>query len=152
MGQTGQIVERKDMRIVGGDHEVAFLACECPHRRYVRIDQSLEQLRQNRLGRTLLAGYRQQWIRAAGSQCCQEPSHHQDKVVSIAQIEERDESLNGPAWLGDWKWQHARRSPEAHRRRADDAPAIGADLDGAPEVVGEIEIDLASMLGEAHMY
>jgi hypothetical protein len=42
MGQARQIVERKDMRIVGGDHEVAFLALECPHRRHVRVDQSLE--------------------------------------------------------------------------------------------------------------
>jgi hypothetical protein len=41
MGQAGQIVEGKDMRIVGGDHEVAFLACERPHWRHVRVDQSL---------------------------------------------------------------------------------------------------------------
>src|SRR5262245_25761589 len=45
MGQTGQVVERKHMRIVGGDHQIAFLARKRPHRRHVGIDQILEQLR-----------------------------------------------------------------------------------------------------------
>jgi hypothetical protein len=45
----------------------------------------------------------------------------------------------------------ARRSAEAYRRRADDAPTVGADLDGAPAFIGEIEMDLAGMLGEADM-
>jgi hypothetical protein len=53
--------------------------------------------------------------------------------------------------LGDWQRQHARRSAEAHRRRADDAPSVGSDLDGAPALIGEIEIDVAGMLRQANM-
>ena len=45
MGQTGQIVERKHMRIVGGDHQVALLAHKRPYRRHVGINQILEQLK-----------------------------------------------------------------------------------------------------------
>jgi hypothetical protein len=58
MWQTGKIVESKDMRIVGGNEEVAFLARERSHGRHVGIDQVLEQLRKNRLDGSLLAGYR----------------------------------------------------------------------------------------------
>ena len=47
--------------------------------------------------------------------------------------------------------EHARRPAEAHRRRADDAPALRSDLDRAPAVIGEIEIDVPRMLGEADM-
>src|SRR5260221_8143228 len=90
MGQAGQIVEGKHMRIVGGDDEVAFFARERPHRRHVWVDQILEELRKN-------------------------------------------------------------RAAEAHGWRADDAPAVGSDLDGAPALIGEIEIDAAGMLREANM-
>src|SRR5947208_9754168 len=55
MGQVGQIVEGEHMRIVGSEDEVAFLAREWPHRRHGRVNQSLEQLRMNRIGRALLA-------------------------------------------------------------------------------------------------
>ena len=47
--------------------------------------------------------------------------------------------------------EHARRPAEAHRRRADDAPALRSDLDRAPGVISEIEIDVAGMFGEANM-
>jgi hypothetical protein len=53
--------------------------------------------------------------------------------------------------LGHWQRQHTRRSAKAHGRRADDAPSVGSDLDGAPAVIGEIEIDVAGMLREANM-
>jgi hypothetical protein len=50
-----------------------------------------------------------------------------------------------------WQRQHARCSAKAHRRRADDAPSVGSDLDGAPALIGEIEIDVALVLREANM-
>src|SRR5262249_50483256 len=84
------------------------------------------------------------------SQCCQQPSHHQDKVVSAGQIEKGCELLDGAACLGHWQRQHARRAAEAHGRRADDAPSAGSDLDGAPVFIGEIEIDVAGMLRYAN--
>jgi hypothetical protein len=52
--------------------------------------------------------------------------------------------------LGDWQRQHPRRATEAHRRRADDAPSVGSDLDGAPVFIGEIEIDVAGVLRQAN--
>jgi hypothetical protein len=52
-------------------------------------------------------------------------------------------------WL--WQRQHAGRPAEAHRRRADDAPALRSDLDRTPALIGEIEIDVAIVFGEANM-
>ena len=52
--------------------------------------------------------------------------------------------------MGDRQRQYARRAAEAHRRRADDAPSVGSDLDGAPALIGEIEIDAAGMLRQAN--
>jgi hypothetical protein len=49
------------------------------------------------------------------------------------------------------QWQHAGRPAKAHGRRADEAPALRSDLDRAPAFIGEIEIDVAVMFGEAHM-
>jgi hypothetical protein len=59
------------------------------------------------------------------------------------------ELLDGATSLRQWQRQHARCSAEAHGRQADDAPSVGPDLDGAPTVIGEIEIDVTPMLGEA---
>ena len=47
--------------------------------------------------------------------------------------------------------QHAGRPTEAHRRPADHAPALRSDLDRAPAFIGEIEVDVAGMFGEANM-
>src|SRR5439155_10703585 len=116
------------------------------------VDQILEQLRKNRLGRPLLAGDREDGIGAAGPQGCQQPSHDQDKVVSAGQIEKRCEILDGAACFRCWQRQHARRSAEAHWWRADDPPSVGSDLDGAPALIGEVEIDVAGVLGEANMH
>jgi hypothetical protein len=38
------------MAVVGRNHQLAFLAGECSHRRGVRINQSFEQLRDNGFG------------------------------------------------------------------------------------------------------
>jgi hypothetical protein len=51
--------------------------------------------------------------------------------------------------LGRWQRQHAWGAAEAHGWQADDAPAVGSDFDGAPALIGEIEIDVAGMLREA---
>ena len=40
---------------------------------------------------------------------------------------------------------------EADRRTSKHAPSIGSDLDRAPLLIGEIEIDVAGMLGDADM-
>src|SRR5258708_32204717 len=87
---------------------------------------------------------------AVGSECGQRPSPHGDKAVAAGQMEKGCELLEGAASWGDWQRQHARRAAEAHRRRADDAPSVGSDLDGAPGFVGEIKIDVAGMLRQAN--
>ena len=65
VGQAGEIIEGEQIAVVGGDHQLALLARERPHRGGVGVDQRLEQLGEDGLGRALLAGYRQQRIRAA---------------------------------------------------------------------------------------
>ena len=55
------------MTIAGRDKEIAFFAWRRPDRRGVRIDQGSEDFREDGLGRTLLAGYRQQRVGAAMS-------------------------------------------------------------------------------------
>jgi hypothetical protein len=52
--------------------------------------------------------------------------------------------------LENWQRQHARRAAKAHGRRADDAPSVGSNLNGAPALIGEIEIDVAGMLRQAN--
>ena len=59
VGQAGQIVEREQIAVIGGNHQLALLARERPHRGGIGIDQRLEQLGEDGLGRALLARYRQ---------------------------------------------------------------------------------------------
>ena len=47
--------------------------------------------------------------------------------------------------------QHADWAAEADRRASNHAPSIWSDLDHAPLLIGEIEIDVAGMLGDADM-
>src|SRR5262245_36761934 len=103
MGQAEQIIEGKDMRIVGGDHEVAFFARECPHRSYVRVDQSLEELRKNGLGRALLAGYCP--VQDRGRPPAVSPTGRPPPVQGRCgcEIEKRCELLDGAACLRYWQ-------------------------------------------------
>ena len=81
--QAGEIIEGEEMAVVSRDHQLAFLAGECSHRRGVRIDQGPEQFGKNGLRRALLARYCQQRIRAAEPECCQKPSNNQNEVVAV---------------------------------------------------------------------
>src|SRR5262249_61529446 len=99
--------------------------------------------------RALLARYRQERVGATGSQRPQQPGHDQYEVISARKIEERIKGFNRSALLRLRQRQHARWSAEAHWRASDHAPSIGSDVDGAPLLISEIEIDVAIMLGDA---
>ena len=45
--------------------------------------------------------------------------------------------------------KYASWAEEADRRTSDDPPSVGSNLDGTPVLIGEIEIDVSSMLGDA---
>jgi hypothetical protein len=47
----------------------------------------------------------------------------------------------------DGEGQHSGGPAEAHGRASDHPPAIGSDVDGAPMLVGEIEVDVSVALG-----
>jgi hypothetical protein len=49
--------------------------------------------------------------------------------------------------VGSGSMPAARRKP--HRRTRNDFPAIGGDLDGAPELIGKVQVDAAVMLTSA---
>jgi hypothetical protein len=98
--QAGQIVERKHMRIVGGDHEVAFFARECPRRGHVGIDQALEHFRQDSLCRPLLTGYRKQWIGPAGSQSGQQPGEINTKSFRLERLRNGKSASSDPPCSG----------------------------------------------------
>ncbi len=47
--------------------------------------------------------------------------------------------------------QYAGWPAEAHRRASNHAPSIRSDVDGAPLLISEIEIDVAGVFGDAVM-
>ena len=51
--------------------------------------------------------------------------------------------------LGYGQRQHPGGPAEAHRRAFDDPPSVRSDVDGAPVLIGEIEVDVSGMLGGA---
>jgi hypothetical protein len=59
------------------------------------------------------------------------------------------EGFNRPALLRQRQRQHAGWPAEAYRRTSNHAPSIGPDLDCAPVLISKIEVDVASMLGDA---
>ena len=65
VGQGGKVVEGEEIAVVGRNHQLALLAREPPHGGDIGVDQRLEQLREDGLGRALLAGYRQNGIGTA---------------------------------------------------------------------------------------
>ena len=65
VGQAGEIVECEEIAVIGGNHQLALLARERPHRGGIGIDQRLEQLGEDGLCGALLARYRQKGIRTA---------------------------------------------------------------------------------------
>ena len=107
---------------------------------------ALSSLERTVLAEPCSARYCEEGIRTAGSQCGQQPSDNQDKVISARQIEERLEGLNRAASLGEGQGQHPGRPTKAHRRTFDQPPSIGSDVDGMPVLVGKIEVDVAGVL------
>src|SRR3984893_8701442 len=73
----------------------------------------------------------------------------QHKVISARKVEERLEGLNGPALLGYGQRQHPGGSAESHGRASHHLPSLGSDIDGAPVLIGKIEIDASGTLGGA---
>src|SRR5262249_30492370 len=64
-------------------------------------------------------------------------------------IEERIEGFDRPPLLRRRQRQHPGWPAEMDRRTFDDQPSVGSDLDGAPMLISEIEINVSSMLGDA---
>jgi hypothetical protein len=135
--------------VVGGNHQLAFLAGECPHRRGIGIDQRLEQFGKDGLRRPLLARDCQQWIRSAKSERRQQPRHDQHKIVSAWQIQKRAQRLDRASSFRGGDRQHACRPAKAHRWGFNDPPSIGSDFDGAPTFVSKVEIDAATLFADA---
>src|SRR5262249_30556863 len=77
------------------------------------------------------------------------PCHDQHKVVPARKIEKWIEGFDRRALLRHRQRQHPSRAAEADRRTSDRPPSVGSDLDGTPMLIGEIEIDVSSMLGDA---
>ena len=73
------------------------------------------------------------------------------KSSRLRQIEQRRELFERSSPLRHRQRQHAGRPAEAHRRLCNDPPALWADLDRPPGAIGEIEVDVALVLGDADM-
>ena len=149
--QARHIVEDEQVGVGGRDEEFAIVARQGAQRRGVGIDQRAQDLRHGRLGGALLAGEGEHRIRSVVEKRGQRPGDDQDEIAIGADIEERPEIVDRPAALGDRQREHARRPAKPHRRRVDDAPAGGADLDRAPPGVAKIEVELAVETGDAGM-
>jgi hypothetical protein len=70
-------------------------------------------------------------------------SDRQDSTVLLGlDVEERAQRRDRPAGYRCRQRPHPSGAAESHRRIVDDTPARGVDLDRAPRVVGEIEVEL----------
>ena len=81
----------------------------------------------------------------------QRPGDDQDEIAIGADVEKGPEIVDLSAAHRDRQREHARRPTKPHRRRVDDAPAAGVDLDRAPPGVAEIEVEFAVETGDAGM-
>jgi hypothetical protein len=97
----------------------------------------------------LFAGDGQDRIGTACSQRPQQPCHDQHEVVFTSKIQKRRQRLNGSAPQRERKWLHAGAAAEPDRRVLGDPPSVGADFDATPELIRQIEVDQAVLLGEA---
>jgi hypothetical protein len=85
------------------------------------------------------------------TQRAQQPCRDEDEIAPVRQIEQGRELFERSATLRHRERQHARRPAEAHRRLRHDPPAVRTDLGRPPGGVGEIEVDVALVLGGADM-
>ena len=97
----------------------------------------------------MFAGDGQDRKGAAGAQRPEQPGHDQHKVVLAGKIQKRRQRLNGSAPQRERKRLHAGAAAEPDRRVFGDPPSVGADFDATPELVRQIEVDQAVLLGEA---
>jgi hypothetical protein len=139
------------MRVAGANHELAFVACESAHRRDIGIDQSLEELAEDGLGRALFARDDEKRVGPLRSQRRQQPGEYQHEVVLDRQVEEATQSTERSATLGQRERQKAGRPAKAHWRLIDDPPTGGRDLNGAPTVIREIQVEAASVVCNAQV-
>jgi hypothetical protein len=78
-----------------GNHQLAFLSRQGPHKRGNGIDQGLEHFRQDGLGRTLLAGFCEQWIGPPGRSVANSQAMTNTKSFRL----ERYAGRLPPSWL-----------------------------------------------------
>ena len=94
-------------------------------------------------GACIMAG----WLRWFRSAAPRRPSDDEHEVVAIGKVQELPQFLNRPAPRRQRKRQHAGRATEPDRNVIGDPPSMRADLDAAPELIREIEVDPTIMLG-----
>ena len=71
--------------------------------------------------------------------------------VLVRKIEEGLQGFDRSAALRYRQRQHTRGSTEPHWRASEHSPAVGANRNGAPMLIGKIKIEPASMLGDARI-
>jgi hypothetical protein len=69
--------------------------------------------------------------------------------LSLARFKNGASASIDPPRSGERKWLHADAAPEPDRRVLGDPPSVKADFDAPPELIPQIKVDQAIVLGEA---
>ena len=77
---------------------------------------------------------------------------HEERKVGLIDIEIFPQKIERPAAGGHGEGQHPLGAPEGDRGLIDDFPAVGADLDGSPGRVAQVEIVRSGHVAHGHAH
>jgi hypothetical protein len=89
----------------------------------------------------MFSGEREDRVRALRSQRGKHPGDHKPKVVIRANVEKGTQHIDRTTADRRRERDHPWLTTKAHFGSIDHAPAAGRDLDSAPRLVGQIDVD-----------
>src|SRR6516164_3433561 len=135
------------MPVVCRDEQVAVFPRQGAQRRGVGVNQLAQHACKSRFGRAVLADEIKNRIRASLAQRGESETNSEYEilfaVIAVLDVQKGAQTLDFSAthWLG--QRQHTGGAAEAYWRSVDDLPTGRTDFDGAPFLVGKVEINSA---------